>query len=101
MCLAFSPSGEFLATGSDGPTLGKGFLTWSSSEVQLWDPKSGKLLRTIPGETSGTQSVAFSPDGKSLLSCDGERVTLSETLTGLRRLELMKASATPVKRKWR
>jgi WD40 repeat protein len=99
MCVAFSPGGEYLATGSDGPTLSEGNRSWLSSEVQLWNPTTGKRIRTYPGEASFTHSVAFSPDGKSLLSCDSERVTLTETLTGLRRLELMKTTATPVARK--
>jgi hypothetical protein len=51
-------------------------------------------------------TLAFLPDGKSLLSCDGKEVALTETLTGLRRLTLTKrainSSETPVdlKRWW-
>jgi WD domain, G-beta repeat len=50
--LAFSPDGAILA--SSGPRL------------QLWDVKSGKLLRTLPH--SDLITVAFSPDGTLLAS---------------------------------
>jgi WD40 repeat protein len=93
--VAFSPDGKTLATGSSGPILQKGSLSWVSSEIRLWDPQSGRLLRSIQGELAEVSSVAFSPDGKSLLSCDGEVVALTETLTGLRRLTLMKRTLKP------
>ncbi len=89
-CVACSPDGKTLATGSMGPIRQKGSLSWATSEIRLWDVRTGKLLRTIPGELADTSSVAFSPDGRSLLSCDGKVVALTETLTGLRRLTLTK-----------
>jgi WD40 repeat protein len=94
-CLAYAPDGKVLATGSSGPILQKGSLSWVSSEIRLWDPQTGRLLRTVPGELAEAWSLAFSPDGKSLLSCDGEVVALTETLTGLRRLTLMKRTLKP------
>jgi WD40 repeat protein len=94
-CVAFSPDGKTLATGSSGPILQKGSLSWVSSEIRLWDPQSGRLLRSIQGELAEVSSMAFSPDGKSLLSCDGDVVALTETLTGLRRLTLMKKTLKP------
>ena len=94
--VAYSPDGKVLATGSCGPILQKGSLSWVSSEIRLWDPHTGRLLRTIPGELAEVWSLAFSPDGRSLLSCDGEVVALTETGTGLRRLTLMKRTTKPL-----
>lgn len=94
MCMAFSPDGKYLATGS-GTLRFEDNRQWMSSEVQLWDPASVQLLRRIPGQSGETCSVAFSPDGKSLLSVDDDRVTLSETITGLFRLQLMKTTILP------
>ncbi len=93
--VAFSPDGKLLATGSSGPILQKGSLSWVSSEIRLWEAPTGRLLRTIPGEMGQVWCLAFSPDGKSLLSSDGEVVALTETLTGLRRLTLMKRTVKP------
>src|SRR5262249_13388321 len=78
-CVAYSPDGKTLATGSNGPILRKGNLSWVSSEIRLWDLRTGRLLRTIPGELGEMWSLAFSPDGRSLLGCDGKVVVLTET----------------------
>jgi hypothetical protein len=93
-CVAFSPDGTTLATGSNGPIRQKGSLSWVSSEIRLWDMRTGRLLRTIPGEMAEMWSLAFSPDGRSLLRCDGKGVALTETLTGLRRLTLTPVTLT-------
>lgn len=94
--VAFSPNGKILATGSSGPIRQKGNAIQVTSEIRLWELHSGRLLRIVPGELSEVWSMAFSPDGKSLVSCDGEEVALIETLTGLRRLTFMKRTLAPV-----
>ena len=55
-CVAFSPDGNLLASGSHDQT------------IQLWDVQTGQCLRTLQGHTSGIETIAFSPDGKQLVS---------------------------------
>jgi predicted NACHT family NTPase len=54
--VAFSPNGQFLASGSDDKT------------IKLWDVATGSLVRTLAGHSSIVTSVAFSPDGQFLAS---------------------------------
>ena len=53
-CVAFSPDGKTLASGS------------KDGLVKLWDTATGRLLRSLPRFESPIQSVAFRPDGRLL-----------------------------------
>jgi WD40 repeat protein len=56
LCLAFSPDGKRIATGS-------GDLT-----IKLWDTATGQEVLSLRGHSAGVTSVAFSPDGHRLVS---------------------------------
>jgi angio-associated migratory cell protein len=40
--------------------------------VRLWDARSGELARVFKGHRGGVQAVAFSPDGRALLSASDD-----------------------------
>lgn len=59
-CVALSPDGRLIATGHyDG-------------SVQIWESSTGRLLARIGVHESRVRAVAFSPDGRRVVSCEGD-----------------------------
>jgi len=66
---AFSPDGVLLAT--------------ADQNIDLWDPKRGAPLRTIKAEAHNINTLAFSPDGKTVAVGTSERtVKLFDVASG-------------------
>ncbi|WZO96323.1 sigma-70 family RNA polymerase sigma factor [Isosphaeraceae bacterium EP7] len=97
MAIQFSPDGRSLASGSSGPVRqdpprSPGGISpgWRLvSEVKLWEARTGRLRWTYEGESSDVTSLAFSPDGKALVSCDNKTVTVIGVESGLAERTLM------------
>ena len=68
--LALSPDGKFLATGSGGLGLGR------NAAVQIWEVETMELVAELLGHTGTVHTVAFSPDGKWLVSSGSDGTTL-------------------------
>ena len=56
LSVAFSPDGGKLAAGGH------------DKEINVWDVDTGKCLRTFVGHEGNVKSLAFSPDGRSILA---------------------------------
>jgi WD40 repeat protein len=59
-CLAYSPDGSLLASGS-----------WDNS-LRLWRVKDGACLHTIKGHRAGVLDLAFSPDGEIMVTASAD-----------------------------
>jgi WD40 repeat protein len=76
--VAFSPDGQTLASSSD-------------DTVKLWEVASGRELRTLKGH-----SVAFSPDGKTLVSSGSDKTIKLWDLTSGKELRTFKGYSSSV-----
>ena len=55
-CIAISPNGQLLASGSEDTT------------IKLWDLQTSECLATLEGHEEGVKSIAISPNGQLLVS---------------------------------
>jgi WD40 repeat protein len=62
-CLAFSPDGCYLATGSGSDSNRR-----SENTVRVWEVETAKEVCKLEGHTGAVFSVAFSPDGTQIAS---------------------------------
>jgi WD40 repeat protein len=63
--VVYSPDTTLIATGGlDGPRTEKFF----ESSVKIWDAKTGKLVVTLKGHTDAVRCLAWTKDGKTLIS---------------------------------
>lgn len=81
--LAFSPDGTIIATAE-------------FREVRLWDLRSRKVFRRLRGHLGNVNSVAFAPDGQTLISASDDGTLLVWDMTGrLREGRLIAAALKP------
>jgi len=81
--IAVSPDGKYIISGGaqGGITLGVGGDT--ANYLKLWDIYTGKELMTFISNTKSIYSLAFSPDGKHVLSgSENNTIKLWDTATG-------------------
>ena len=72
LAVTYSPDGQTLASSGS-----------SDSTIQLWNVANGTHLRTLKGHTEMVRTLAFSPDGKILVSgSDDDTLRTWDTNTG-------------------
>jgi WD40 repeat protein len=67
--LTFSPDGRWIAAGCSTVEVGAGITPVpSNDELRIYDTNSGEMIAALTGHRRRIRSVAFSPDGKRLIS---------------------------------
>jgi len=61
LTVVYSPDMTMFATGGDD---GRN----PDTRIKIWDSKTGKLVATLKGHTIGVRCLAWTPDGKTLIS---------------------------------
>jgi len=79
--IAFSPDGKYIVSGSTIYFSSDGNLSESTDNIKIWDILSGDEIRIFERHGS-VNSVAFSPDGKYIVSGSGSTVILWDSQTG-------------------
>ncbi|KAJ0352668.1 hypothetical protein COL154_004258 [Colletotrichum chrysophilum] len=70
-CLAFSPKGNILASGS------------YDEAVFLWDVRAGRLMRSLPAHSDPVSGIDFCCDGTLVVSCSTDGlIRIWDTYTG-------------------
>lgn len=83
--VAYSPDGQFLATGSFDKT------------IKLWDAKTLKEIKTFSGHTDLVLTLAFSPDGSRLISGSQDNTVKVWSLPSEKEVRSLPAAGGPVR----
>ncbi|MFF9811685.1 WD40 repeat domain-containing protein, partial [Streptomyces coeruleorubidus] len=80
--LAGYDSGEVAAFSPDGRTLAVASAGGAGAVTTLWDPVTGRKLRTLTVPDGSVRGMAFSPDGRTVAAASPRAVRVWDVATG-------------------
>ncbi|MCX5603778.1 helix-turn-helix domain-containing protein [Streptomyces phaeochromogenes] len=75
-------SGEVAAFSPDGRTLAVASAGGAGAVITLWDPVTGRKLRTLTVPDGSVRGMAFSPDGRTVAASSPRAVRVWDVATG-------------------
>jgi WD40 repeat protein len=79
--VAISPDGKTIVSGGSGNI---NVVSGRQHEnIIIWDAESGEVIKTLEGHSASVNSVAFSPDGKTIASGSYRNIKLWNSQTGV------------------
>lgn len=70
----FNPDGRTVLTVPTG---------YKSRSIELWEARTGKIVTRLPNPFNRVKSIAFSPDGKTVLVVEGNNAHIVDPATGV------------------
>jgi RNA polymerase sigma factor (sigma-70 family) len=92
-CIAFSPDGRTLITGTAGPMYTRPNGRTVVSEIKVWNATTGEHIHSLEGgydEGGSISSIAFAPDGKTFAYADFYNLIIRDAKTWEKKRELIK-----------
>jgi WD40 repeat protein len=72
--LAFSPDGRRLLSAIRNAAASTGDVNLDVNAIKLWDPDTGRLIGNLVGHKDQVVALAFSPDGRRIISASIDRI---------------------------
>ncbi|MCL2443636.1 MAG: caspase family protein [Treponema sp.] len=95
--VAFSPDGRQIISGSGNHTYSSaGNFISGSGIIKLWDVNSGREIRTFNGHSHNVMSVAFSPDGKQIVSGSWDNTIILWDVASGQEIKVFSGYTSPV-----
>jgi WD40 repeat protein len=71
--VTFSPDGKYIVSGSSDRDARNPFQQRYDQVVKIWNSKTGEEIRSLIGHAGSVHSVAFSPDGKRIVTASSDK----------------------------